>query len=94
MDRREFLRMLGMAGPVAAAAPTYFFAPIGGWHSDVIVNPNRKVVIVSNPSGPSSWVKQYFLDAQARGESIEHLLWGLPYYQTKPPAEYLGISRA
>ncbi len=30
--------MLGMAAPVVAA-PKYFFAPIGGWHSEVIVNP-------------------------------------------------------
>jgi len=38
MDRREFLRMLGMAGPVAAAAPTYFFAPIGGWVQPTFVS--------------------------------------------------------
>jgi hypothetical protein len=31
--------MLGLAVPVAAVAPTYVFAPIGGWRSDVIVNP-------------------------------------------------------
>ena len=37
--RRDFLRMLGLAAPVAAVAPTYVFAPIGGWRSDVIVNP-------------------------------------------------------
>jgi hypothetical protein len=38
MDRRSFLRMLGLAAPVAAVAPTYFFAPVGGWKSDVIIN--------------------------------------------------------
>ena len=31
--------MLGLAGPVAAVAPTYFFAPVGGWKSDVIASP-------------------------------------------------------
>lgn len=31
--------MLGLAGLTAAAAPTYVFAPIGGWRSDVIANP-------------------------------------------------------
>lgn len=39
MNRRVFLRLLGAAAPVAAVAPTYFFAPVGGWKSDVIVNP-------------------------------------------------------
>lgn len=32
MNRRNFLKLLSAAAPVAAAAPTYFFAPIGGWH--------------------------------------------------------------
>jgi hypothetical protein len=40
MDRRQFLRTLGLAAPVAVVAPTYFFAPIGGWHSDVIAHAN------------------------------------------------------
>lgn len=31
MDRRQFLRILAGAAPVAAIAPTYFFAPRGGW---------------------------------------------------------------
>lgn len=39
MNRRGFLKLLGMAAPVAAVAPKYFFAPIGGWKSDVILNP-------------------------------------------------------
>ena len=39
MNRRSFLKLLGAAGPVAAVVPTYFFAPVGGWKSDVIVNP-------------------------------------------------------
>ena len=39
INRRSFLRRLfGVA--TAAAAPTYFFAPIGGWKSDTIINPN------------------------------------------------------
>ena len=40
MDRRGFLRSLGLVLPVAAVAPTYFFAPIGGWKSTIITNPN------------------------------------------------------
>ena len=38
MDRRSFLKLFAAAAPVAAVAPTYFFAPVGGWHSDVIVH--------------------------------------------------------
>ena len=39
MNRRSFLKLFAAAGPVAAVAPTYFFAPVGGWKSDVILNP-------------------------------------------------------
>lgn len=31
MNRRAFLKLFAAAGPVAAVAPTYFFAPVGGW---------------------------------------------------------------
>ena len=37
MNRRGFLRTL--VGAAAASTTTYFLPPIGGWHSDVIVNP-------------------------------------------------------
>jgi hypothetical protein len=40
MNRRGFLKLFASAAPVAVVAPTYFFAPIGGWKSDVIVNPD------------------------------------------------------
>lgn len=40
MNRRSFLKMMGSVAPVAAVAPTYFFAPVGGWKSDVIINPH------------------------------------------------------
>lgn len=39
MDRRGFLKLFATALPVAAVAPTYFFAPIGGWESDIIASP-------------------------------------------------------
>lgn len=32
------MKLFGAAAPVAAVAPSYFFAPIGGWKSDVIVH--------------------------------------------------------
>lgn len=38
-SRRSFLKMLGLGLPAAAVAPTYFFAPIGGWKSEAITNP-------------------------------------------------------
>jgi hypothetical protein len=31
MNRRASLKLFAAAGPVAAVAPTYFFAPVGGW---------------------------------------------------------------
>lgn len=31
MNRRNFLKLLASAAPVAAVAPKYFFAPVGGW---------------------------------------------------------------
>jgi hypothetical protein len=31
MDRRSFLKLFAAAAPVAVVAPTYFFAPRGGW---------------------------------------------------------------
>jgi hypothetical protein len=40
MNRRGFLKMLGLAAPAAVVAPKYFFAPLGGWKSDVITNPS------------------------------------------------------
>jgi hypothetical protein len=42
MNRRGFLKLFGGAAAAAVVAPvvpTYFFSPIGGWKSDVIVNP-------------------------------------------------------
>lgn len=42
MNRRGFLKLFAgaaAAAVVAEAVPTYFLPPIGGWKSDVIVNP-------------------------------------------------------
>lgn len=48
MNRRDFLRLFAAASPAAAVAPTYFFAPVGGWKSDLILNPYESSV----PLGP------------------------------------------
>ena len=42
MDRRGFLKLLAGAGVAAATNPVHFLAPIGGWKSDVIVNPHQQ----------------------------------------------------
>lgn len=36
ISRRGFMGMLA----AATASRTYFFAPVGGWKSDLIINPN------------------------------------------------------
>jgi hypothetical protein len=53
MNRRGFLKLFGGAAAVATVAPTYFFSPIGGWKSDVIVNPTTYIV------GQNAYVGQY-----------------------------------
>jgi hypothetical protein len=40
LSRRSFLRFGAASAVVAATNPVHFLAPIGGWHSDVIFNPN------------------------------------------------------
>ena len=39
LNRRNFLRLA--AGAVAVPTVSYFFAPVGGWKSDVIVHPQE-----------------------------------------------------
>lgn len=94
MDRRSFLKLFAAAVPVAAVAPTYFFAPVGGWKSDTIINPSE--MIVDND-------RMYFVGKDGIYENgllissnIDPDLWGLAYWQTKPPHlsdTYLGIAR-
>ncbi len=48
VSRRCFLRLLAGAAPVLAVAPTYFFAPKGGWRLDALGwdNPNLTSEVV------------------------------------------------
>jgi hypothetical protein len=46
-SRRGFLKMLSMAIPVAAAAPSYFFAPAGGWACGGIISGGDPIYIGS-----------------------------------------------
>jgi hypothetical protein len=56
LSRRSFFG-LGAAALVAATTnPTYFFAPAGGWHSGVIINPGTDI-------GNISYMK-YLIDSQ------------------------------
>jgi hypothetical protein len=90
--------MLGMAAPVAAVAPSYFFAPVGGWPRRFIgcdwgFGPSKTIITLINPSSPDpSWVKEMFLGGMI---GSPYLISGGPF--TKPSwiaDEYLGISRA
>jgi hypothetical protein len=89
MNRRSFLKLFAAAGPVAAVAPTYFFAPVGGWKSDVVVNPNSVPTLD----------RVYFLGKNGIYEngkliSTSPELWGLPYWQVNDSGVYAGISRS
>jgi len=51
MNRRGFLGFLGLGGAALIAEPArkYFFAPVGGWRSDVIANPNDMLIPIALP---------------------------------------------
>ena len=80
LNRRSFLSLLAGAG--AASATSYFFAPIGGWKSDVIVHPRRVEFEALNP-----WVRQIGEDQYVSGH-------GTPYWMSIEDGEYMGISRS
>jgi hypothetical protein len=69
--RRGFIGMLG-----AAAATSYFFAPVGGWTSDVIINPAtlRTDTLPVHPSGYHTIAGHYhalqFDNEKLEGEPI------------------------
>lgn len=91
MNRRSFLKLF----TAVTVAPTYFFAPVGGWKSDTIINPNE--IVVDND-------RMYFMSKEGIYENgllisspIDPELWGLPYWTTRPPYlsdTYMGIARS
>lgn len=100
MNRRSFLKLFAAAGPVAAAAPTYFFAPVGGWKSNMIVNPfascpwmvGDQVIGIQERLNGSLRV----IDAYVERVTVGIELNGIPYWHVKPPYlsdTYLGIAR-
>ena len=55
LDRRQFLRCLGLVALVAPVAPTYFFAPKGGWKLDGLSNKEIRKKVAFAISYPQSY---------------------------------------
>lgn len=86
MNRRSFLKIFAAAGPVAAVAPTYFFAPVGGWKSDVIVNPLQERL------DASCRIMDDYMARVEYGMFLHDV--GIPYWHVPGISDtYLGISR-
>jgi hypothetical protein len=95
MNRRYFLKLFAAAGPVAAVAPTYFFAPVGGWKTRTPAGDAFARFLArmnSTDSVETAAGRQFWYTHPAHKPMIDELfkpvpeeLWGLPYYQTKPP---------
>lgn len=83
MNRRSFLSLLAGAG--AASATSYFFAPIGGWKSDVIAHAPRPQVYID--------ANTIYVDGMLSDQLVS--LNGLRYHDyPSTTGDYLGISRA
>lgn len=75
VSRRGFLTGFGAA---LAAGKTYFFAPVGGWHSDLIVNPNHVVSeTVVNTNGRVAYNGRYHTWWHDPNESDPREAWAL-----------------
>ena len=90
MDRRGFLKMLGMGAAVATVAPTYFFAPSNGWTA------TEAGLIV--PSGNAfldvSWVTAKTLEILLKNLSFTEVFnrdWDEKFTPHKMPANRVEI---
>jgi hypothetical protein len=73
-SRRGFLKMLGLAIPVAAAAPSYFFAPAGGWYSGGFVSGLNGYLDSQQPAW--EWSRQYDIDEVCKLFSVPRHMVG------------------
>lgn len=93
MNRRRFLSILAGAG--AASATSYFFAPIGGWKSDVIAQPNPQWLLDTRHG-----LRRF---SELNGDDQKHVLYLMrkrqgawaeePKGNTSLAGAYLGTNR-
>ena len=91
MDRRAFLKMLG-TGAAVTVAPTYFFAPVGGWHSDVIEHPCA-LRQANGKQLEEARVALFNLDGGILPAGNNIYLHGIRYYYMQSVPPYLGVKR-
>lgn len=85
MNRRGFLKLFGNAAIVASTNPVHFIAPIGGWTSDVIINPNGLSETAVEAIELEQWMS---LESSASG------IFGVKYWLTSGSGSFAGIERA
>lgn len=95
MNRRSFLGLLGGLG--AASATSYFFAPIGGWKSDVIAKPHT-LWWIDDPRNIPAIKKALGLSQPTEAEwkaGKPMTLYGIPYYYSDAAhGPYIGVARS
>ena len=89
MNRRGFLRGLLGTAAVAATNPVHFLPPIGGWKSDVIVNPNEGALALA--------LEQIYTQPElliSNDHFLDNLLYGgIPKNFYMHPAQYATYIR-
>ena len=61
-SRRGFLRMLGGVAALGAIAPTYVFAPRGGWNQGLLATPEPFMFMESTARGLNDWIVPMLTD--------------------------------
>lgn len=109
MNRRSFLKMLASAAPVATVAPTYFFAPPGGWLASPQVDPRLsqyqsmllrfcEQMTRSVPEHENQYIFHPAQRKAAEALMFDGLIWSTPPSDPESfdfvPLTYGGIDRA
>lgn len=95
MNRRNFLKLFAGAAPVAAVAPTYFFAPVGGWPKvDPRLTEYQRMLLsfaerMTSPEPETAMGQQQLWYMHPAQRVAAEKLWGLPYYQMPSANERL-----